>query len=63
MIHEEGTKPSPEVAKVERQETIVRTIKFKTAGREEIIHVGAKIDVDEVSDTVRVNLGDENGSV
>lgn len=63
MIHEEGTKPSPEVAKVERQETIVRTIKFKTAGREEIIHVGAKINVDEVSDTVRVNLGDENGSV
>lgn len=62
MIHEEGTKPSPELAKVEREETIVRTIKFKTAGREKIIHVGAKVDVDEENDTVRFNLGND-GSV
>lgn len=61
MIHQQGTS-APEVAEVEREETVVRTIKFKTAGREEIIHVGAKVYVDE-NDTLRVNLGDDNGSV
>lgn len=61
MIHQEGTQ-APKVAEVEREETIVRAIKFQTAGREEIIHVGAKIYADE-NDTIRVNLGDENGNL
>ena len=61
MIHQAGT-PAPEVAEVERKETIVRAIKLQTAGREEIIHVGAKIDVDE-NDTLKVDLGNNNGSV
>ena len=61
MVHQQGT-PAPEAAEVKREETIVRTIKFTTAGREEIIHVGAKIDVDE-NDTLKVDLGDKNGNV
>lgn len=61
MIHQQGT-PAPQVAEVEREETIVRTIKFKTAGREETIHVGAKVDVDD-DDTLRVDFGDNNVSV
>lgn len=62
MIHQKGT-PAPKAAEVGKEETIVRTIKFKTAGREDIIHAGAKIDVDEQGDTVRVNLGDNDGNV
>lgn len=61
MIHQKGT-PAPIAAEEERKETIVRTIKFQTAGREEIIHVGAKIDIDQ-DDTLRVDLGDKNGCV
>ena len=61
MIHQKGT-PAPIVAEEEKKETIVRTIKLQTAGREEIIHVGAKIDVDE-NDTLKVDLGDKNGNV
>lgn len=61
MIHQQGT-PAPQVAEVEREETIVRTIKFKTAGREETIHVGAKVGVDD-DDTLRVDFGDNNVSV
>ena len=34
MIHQKGT-PAPIAAEEERKETIVRTIKFQTAGREE----------------------------
>lgn len=61
MIYQQGT-IAPKVAEVVKEETIVRTIKLKTPGREEIIHVGAKIDVDE-NDTLRVDLGDNNVSV
>ena len=61
MIHQKGT-PAPIVAEEEKKETIVRTIKLQTAGREEIIHVGAKIDIDQ-DDTLRVDLGNKDGSV
>lgn len=62
MIHQKGT-PAPIVAEEEKKETIVRTIKLQTAGREEIIHVGAKVDVNEVDDTLKVNFGDSDGCV
>ena len=57
MIHEEGM-PAPAEREIKRVEQIVRTIKVKKIDREEIYHLGAKVEPD--GDTLRVDFGNES---